>query len=538
MIDTQSCCFLFHLTPPPDFGGNPLLLVSDVERKVHIATLEEVSEVKRPIVTHSFSLLVDWFRIRGLPLPEQVVDLEVAKKLLDGRPKSDFGIERPWDMHSMFQRFVHTRYDSKRVRASLATHLAKPPISDFANLRWMAAIATGMGTLWREILAELEAKGELGRFLNVEVPAYNVMLASQYRGIRLDAHRRDTLMELLEENYVSAHHQLAIGKGMDVERALADLQYLSGYLIHPIQYADEFADVPQLINSRKDFDPICAVLNDVANARRNRSILLRSIGNDAEFCYPVFDTMGTVTGRILAVDPQLQHLAKKYRSIIRARDGQKLVYVDYSQFEPNIMSSISKDPELLALCNKGDLYERMAVELCGDPKYRKTVKLMFLAYSYGKQIATLSDFLISILGTRERSEAMINEHFVPLFAGIEKWKLGVGEELAKAGRIGTLDGNYRYRVGKGDLEPKERRWSISQVVQGTGSLILKNLINTLAVTLPDVAVLLPMHDALLVEVPENRAAEVTTALLECCRKVFSGVCPLVTPFVCEKPFAE
>ena len=46
----------------------------------------------------------------------------------------------------------------------------------------------------------------------------------------------------------------------------------------------------------------------------------------------------------------------------------------------------------------------------------------------------------------------------------------------------------------------------------------------LTVKLPEVAILLPMHDALLVEVPEERATEVTTALLECCRKAFSEVC--------------
>ena len=222
MIETQRCCFLFHHTPPPDFGGNPLLLLSDADGKVHVATLEEVSGVELPIVTHSFSLLVDWFRSRAVPLPKQVVDLEVAQKLVVGRPKSDFDIERPWDMPSMLQRFVHRRYDPKRVRATLAMHLAKPPISDFANLRWMTAIAAGLPALWRELLGELEVKGELRRFLDIEVAAYNSMLASQCRGIRLDPHRRDSLLQVLEEDYVSAHHQLAIGKGIDVERALAD----------------------------------------------------------------------------------------------------------------------------------------------------------------------------------------------------------------------------------------------------------------------------------------------------------------------------
>lgn len=515
-----------------------MLLLSNQDGKVHVATLEEVSRAEHPIVTHSFPLLVDWLRNRMLPLPKQIVDLEVAQKLLVGRPKSDFDVERPWDMPSMLQRFVHRRYDPERVRAAMAAHLAKPPISDFANLRWMTAIATGLAGLWRELLAQLEAKGELRRFLDVEVPAYNAMLVSQYRGIRLDAHRRDGFLKVLEEDYVSAHHRLAIGNGIDVERALADVQYLSGHLIHAVQSAGEAFGALELIDARKDFDPICALLNAVAAARRNRTILLRSIGNDVEHCYPVFDTMGTVTGRILAVDPLLQHLNKKYRSIIEARVGQKLVYVDYSQFEPNIMASISRDSQLLALCREGDLYKRMAVELCGDAKHRKTIKLMFLAYLYGKQVAALPDFVVGIHGTREKAEAVIKDRFVPLFAGIEKWKCTIEKELVRSGSIGTLLGNHRYRTNKGDLDPKERRWAVSQVVQGTGSLILKKLINMITVNLSEVAILLPMHDALLVELPEKRSTEVTAALLDCFRKAFSEVCPLVEPSVCEKEFAE
>lgn len=538
MIESTRYRFLFHHTPPPDFGSDPLLLLSDVEGNVHETTLENLSRVDSPLVTHSFSLLVDWFRSRYLTLPPYIVDLETACKLAVGRPKSEFEVERPWDMPSMLLPFVDSRYDTKSVRAALATHLAKPPISEIENLAWMTDVAKGLSVLWSALVKELEDAGELRRFFEVEVPAYNTMLGSQYRGIRIDPHRRDSFLQLIEKEYVSAHYQLAIGRGIDVERALADVEYLSGYLEHAIRSPDDFVDPRDLISARKDSDPVCSLLDAVMDARRNRSILLRCIGNDAEYCYPVFDTMGTVTGRILAVDPHLQHLNKRYRNIIQARSGKKLVYVDYSQFEPNIMASISKDTQLLALCNAGDLYEHLAAELCADVKYRKTIKLMFLAYSYGKRIDTLPDFLIGILGSREKAAAMINESFVPLFAGLEKWKSTIESELTKVGRIGSLIGNYRYRTNKGDPTAKERRWAISQVIQGTGSLILKNLINKLAIKLPEISVLLPMHDALLVELPEERADEITAALMENCRYVFSEVCPLVSPSVSEKAFFE
>jgi len=537
MIDDQRYCYLFHHTPPPDFGGEPRLLITQPDGKVRKTTIEEVSNIELPLVTHSFSLLVDWFRNRNLPLPKTVVDLEVAQKLIIGRPKSDFEVVKPWDMPSMLKRFVPSRYDAKSVKVALATHLTKPSISEFGNLRWMTTIAANLSTLWRELLVELVERGELRRFLEIEVPSYNAMLAAQYRGIHLDSCRRDALLQTIESDYIFAHHELAIGREIDVERALSDVGYLREYLSHPVQFSEECFDAHELIEVRKDFDPFCSQLNIVAAARRNRSILLRSIGNDADHCYPVFDTMGTVTGRILAMDPNLQHLNKKYRSIIKARAGKRLVYVDYSQFEPNIMASISEDPQLLALCSAGDLYEWMAVELCGDAKYRKTVKVMFLAYSYGKQVATLSDFLTGIYSAKDRAEAVINERFLPLFSGIEKWKTTVENKLEKTGKIDTLLGNHRYRSRSGNLDAKERRWAISQVVQGTGSLILKKLINMLMDRLPEASVLLPMHDALLVEVPEEGTTEVIEELLTYCRRAFSEVCPLVTPSVCEKTYS-
>jgi DNA polymerase I-like protein with 3'-5' exonuclease and polymerase domains len=252
----------------------------------------------------------------------------------------------------------------------------------------------------------------------------------------------------------------------------------------------------------------------------------------------MYDTMGTITGRILTIDPQLQRLSRKYRGVIKARTGYKTVYVDFSQFEPNIMSSISKDSQLVALCNQGDLYEQLAIRLCGSPEHRKITKLMFLAYSYGKRVSSLSDFLVGIIGSKEEADLIIQTHFLPLFEGIEAWKSKIAKDLLEAGKIGTLLGNYRYRMRTGELGAKEQRWAVSQVVQGTGSLILKKLIIMLTRTLPEAFVLLPMHDALLMEVPEDRSAEVTNELLNCCRKTFSEVCPLVFPVVCEKAFAE
>jgi DNA polymerase I-like protein with 3'-5' exonuclease and polymerase domains len=121
--------------------------------------------------------------------------------------------------------------------------------------------------------------------------------------------------------------------------------------------------------------------------------------------------------------------------------------------------------------------------------------------------------------------------------GIEKWKASIEDLLFHQGRIGTLFGNYRYRDVHGELNARERRWAVSQVVQGTGSLILKRAIIEIKKKLPEVSILLPMHDALLVEIPERSASEIVEELLTQLRRTFIEICPFVVPSVKVKSFA-
>jgi hypothetical protein len=63
-------------------------------------------------------------------------------------------------------------------------------------------------------------------------------------------------------------------------------------------------------------------------------------------------------------------------------------------------------------------------------------------------------------------------------------------------------GNYVCREGSGDLSDKEKRSSVSQVVQGTASLIFKKMLLELS-KLDSVQLKVPMHDAVLIQHPAN-----------------------------------
>ncbi len=129
---------------------------------------------------------------------------------------------------------------------------------------------------------------------------------------------------------------------------------------------------------------------------------------------------------------------------------------------------------------------------------RKAAKQLFLSYAYGMSRNALVDAAVSLGVDRQRAKAAFR-----LFERFEKWKRSVWADFQRTGRVSSLFGNHYRRSGSGQVIGKEQRWAVSQVVQGTASLIFKRALLT-AVSLGDVRIVLPMHDALLFE---HRLAE-------------------------------
>ena len=96
------------------------------------------------------------------------------------------------------------------------------------------------------------------------------------------------------------------------------------------------------------------------------------------------------------------------------------------------------------------------------------------------------------------------------FTAFELWKKEVAKEISKSRRIGTIKGNYYYLPHKHKPSDKEIRSGVSQKVQGTGALIFKLALLEIG-KLPEFRLVLPMHDAALVEhSPEVDAKAIIT----------------------------
>jgi DNA polymerase I-like protein with 3'-5' exonuclease and polymerase domains len=275
------------------------------------------------------------------------------------------------------------------------------------------------------------------------------------------------------------------------------------------------------------------------DAERDERIIRRAMGLDGRV-YPTFDVVGTVSSRIMVSDPNLQHLRRSYRGIVAADIGKRPIYLDYSQFEPGILAYLSGDAKMVAAYNEGDLYTALSQRVFGTSEQRALSKQMFLAFCYGMTSERISG-LVAKAGDAgsalDCSQAVSG--FFSSFPGLDEYRSRLAGELERQGHVSSLFGNCRWRTRKGPLAHEEKRWAVNQPIQATASLIFKEAMIRLAETFGNSSILLPMHDAVLLQFDDDetfghRLVEAEALMLD----AFHRRCPGVSAKVTAGPFAD
>jgi DNA polymerase I-like protein with 3'-5' exonuclease and polymerase domains len=272
-------------------------------------------------------------------------------------------------------------------------------------------------------------------------------------------------------------------------------------------------------------------------AKRNLSILL-GVSQGEERIHPVFACFGTVTGRILVTDPRLQDLRKRYRGILQADEGKELRYLDFAQFEPGILAHMANDKAFRERYNTIDLYLSLSRTIFSDDSHRAVCKRIFLAYCYGMGIDTIAKLLSGPdvdLERVMRFKKAVSSFFEALPA-LEEYRESLTEKLEEDGFVETLMGNRRRRLSTGPLDNKERRWAVSQAIQGSASLIFKEALLRLEKCLGVNSIVLPMHDAVLMQFDERDALEAEAEAKSIMISAFKERCSTIVPKVVTAEF--
>jgi DNA polymerase I len=454
---------------------------------------EEVVTEEEELVCHDYWLIAPALYKRTNSLPKRITDVEELRISTSGKRED------------------RENRDTTDVYASLLDSLGAEAIGRYKNIVFKSAafdadtfvlVGAALLSLSDRVEADAQASDEWDRYLTIERPIADYLIRSAANGIAIDSvslrrHKEDIefLYYMTLKNFSARYSlPLEVPSDEDVMEYLAPRGFdFSGvgveYILNFVPMQDGFSD--RLLELRK-----------IANSRWT----LNSIPLSQKRIFPIVDSFGSITSRIYYKDPSLQNLAKRHRDILTADEGMKLSYVDFGQYEAGIMGALSGDEKMLALFASGDLYTQVSQMIFSDASKRKHAKRLFLSYAYGMKRKGLIDAAFGLGARRDAAKNFFNQ-----FSQFENWKSGIWAEFLAAGRVGTALGNYLARSSSGDLSEKEKRSAVSQVVQGTASLIFKKALLGLNLV-QDVQLKVPMHDAVLFQHPKEFDPTVVASL--------------------------
>ena len=262
--------------------------------------------------------------------------------------------------------------------------------------------------------------------------------------------------------------------------------------------------------------------------------------------HTTFNPVGTATGRLSSVNPNLQNipirteLGREIRAAFIAERGNLLLSADYSQIELRLLAHFSEDKLLVEAFGRGeDIHTLTAAQVFGvpplmvTPDHRRNAKVINFGIVYG-----LSPFgLAQQLGIEQKEAKRFIDAYFEKYAGVRRFIDQTLAEARREQRVKTLFGRIRPIPDINSKNPNMRgfaeRTAVNTPLQGTAADLIK-----LAMIRLDEEIrrrrlksrmTLQVHDELVFEVPE---AEIET-MRNLVREKMEKVHPLRVPVIVE-----
>ena len=252
----------------------------------------------------------------------------------------------------------------------------------------------------------------------------------------------------------------------------------------------------------------------------------------------------TSTGRLSSTEPNLQNIPIKTAEGRRIREafvpekGNTLISADYSQIELRIMAHLSEDKNLTnAFNNNIDVHSSTAAEVFGvaieevNNDQRRSAKAINFGLMYG-----MSAFgLTRQLGiNRSEAQAYLDTYFAR-YTGVRDYMDNIKAKAREDMFVETIMGRRLYlneiNAANGLRRQAAERAAINAPLQGSAADIIKKAmldIDKLILNeMPDVKMIMQVHDELVFECPKENADLVMEKMKETMEQTVELKIPLI-----------
>ena len=399
-----------------------------------------------------------------------------------------------------------------------------------------AAVADAAGLLARRTREELERRGQLDLYTDVELPLASVLAGLERVGIALDPGALRTIAvevdagveRLRSEIYALAGEEFNLGSPLQLGRILFDKLNLPAGKKNKTGWSTDDAELQRL----RGF-PIARLLQEfreVSKLKNTYIDVLPELVDAQGRLHTIFRQTATATGRLSSTNPNLQNipvrgeLGRRIRKAFVAPPGRVLLAADYSQIALRLMAHLSGDPQMRQAFLEGqDIHDFTARQIFDvgpfaevDGNQRRMAKSVNFGLLYG-----MSDFGLAQRLEIDRGEAKtMTQAYFARFPSVRAYIERSLDGAREKGYVETLLGRRRYmpdlRAKNYMLRAAAEREATNAPLQGSAADLMKlamvRVDRRLREAGLDAIMLLQIHDELIFEVAAGDLEAVARAV--------------------------
>lgn len=373
----------------------------------------------------------------------------------------------------------------------------------------------------------------------IEFPLTKVLAAMEMRGVQLDKDMLEQYSEELGESIKRLEKEIYDKSGNEFN--INSPQQLGDVLFKKLKIPSkkktrtgQFSTSERVLSQLSEDYEVPKLVLDYRALSKLKSTYVdampKLINPKTGRVHTSFNQSVAATGRLSSSNPNLQNIpirteqGREIRKAFTAKEGYKILSLDYSQVELRIIASIANDEAMKqAFINDEDIHSRTAKEIFNlesidevTPEQRRKAKEVNFGIPYGVSAYGLAQRLGL---TNHEGKAIIDAYF-ERFPAIQTYIAQTIDEARSNGFVKTLNGRRRYipeiNSPNANIRGFAERTAINMPIQGTAADLIKiamiDIENWLQEEGKKTQMIIQVHDELLFELHKDEVNTVTEVI--------------------------